>query len=399
MKANEFKKYWDKKSQKRRKLWEGKLKRWIANHTPIEEIRNDVFKPFCQTPNFDGFLELAESHYTTKNPLAEWRRGKFCFTEEGLRDALLQYGGKLDEFTATREHSVCERRHFTDLDTHTFTYGEATMIIKRYSAKDVPFGHYEITPCTRFDDNCPMRMEETGFYTLNIATLLIEMDAECHLREEEFLYYVKGLKITGMEGIVVDDIEFKLWDDAKIAEKVKSLVKRYGYRSVEPVIRSALKPWMTAVKEFLEKITHADKDREGLIFRAFERSVRIMARSSVNTFEEYINRVFRPYLDSQGLQDAIVRTNSSSMIILEYQGCQLMLKAGSLYAQSRYQCHFYPFAEEKDLSSRNNDSAIIFELLTLSAIARYVKLMPKYKGIVYGMKEKVCRAFEEIEEQ
>ena len=49
MKANEFKKYWDKKSQKRRKSWEGKLKRRIANHTPIEEIRKDVFKPFCQS--------------------------------------------------------------------------------------------------------------------------------------------------------------------------------------------------------------------------------------------------------------------------------------------------------------------------------------------------------------
>ena len=121
MKANEFKKYWDKKSQKRRKSWEGKLKRRIANHTPIEEIRKDVFKPFCQTPNFDGFCELAESHYTTKNPLAEWRGGKFCFSEVGLRDALLQYGGNLNEFTATREHSVCERRHFTDLDTFTFT--------------------------------------------------------------------------------------------------------------------------------------------------------------------------------------------------------------------------------------------------------------------------------------
>lgn len=396
MMTNDFKKYWDKKAQKRRKLWEGKLKRRIANHTPVEEIRNDVFKPFCQTPNFDGFCELAESHYTTKNPLAEWRRGKFCFSEDGLRDALRQNGGNLDEYDMTREHSVCERRHFTDLDTLTITYGTATMVIKRYAAKDVPFGHYEITPCTRFDDNCPMRMEETGFYTLNIATLLMEMDAECHLREEEFLYYVKGLKIAGMEGAVADDIAFKLWDDAKIVEKVESLVKRYGYRSVEPVIKSALKPWMSAVKEFMEKITHADKDSEGLIFRAFSSSANVKAYRSVESFEEYINRVFRPYLDSQGLQDAIVRANVST-IVLEYQGCQLMLKAGYPYAQSPYQCHFYPFAEENDLFSSHRDFAITFELLTLSAIARYMKLMPKYKDIVYGMKEKVCRAFDEIE--
>lgn len=130
-----------------------------------------------------------------------------------------------------------------------------------------------------------------------------------------------------MEGTVADAIEFNLWDDAKIAEKVKSLVKRYGYINVEPVIKSALKPWMSAVKEFMEKITHADKDREGLIFRAFERSVR--TGNFVNTPEGYINNVFRPYLDSQGLQDAIVRANGSSTITLEYQGCRLMLEAGS----------------------------------------------------------------------
>ena len=129
----DFKKYWDKKAQKRRKSWEGKLARKLGSHSEIEEIREDVFKPFNRIPNFDDFWELAESHYTTKNPLAEWRGGKFCFSEVGLRDALLQYGGNLNEFTATREHSVCERRHFTDLDTFTFTYGAATMIIKRFS--------------------------------------------------------------------------------------------------------------------------------------------------------------------------------------------------------------------------------------------------------------------------
>ena len=176
---------------------------------------------------------------------------------------------------------------------------------------------------------------------------------------------------------------------------MKSLVKRYGYINVETVIKSALKPWMSAVKEFMEKITHADKDREGLIFRAFERSV--WTGNFVNTPEGYINTVFRPYLDSQGLQDAIIRANGSSTITLEYQGCRLMLKAGSPYAKSPYHCHFYPFAEENDLFSSYIDFAITFELLTLSAIARYMKLMPKYKDIVYGMKEKVCRAFDEIE--
>ena len=56
-----FDDYWNKKAQKRRKSWEGKLKRRIANHTDIEEICLDIFKPFCHAPNFDGFREFAAS--------------------------------------------------------------------------------------------------------------------------------------------------------------------------------------------------------------------------------------------------------------------------------------------------------------------------------------------------
>jgi hypothetical protein len=51
----DFKKYWDKKAQKRRKSWEGKLARKLGNHSEIEEIREDVFKPFNRIPNFDDF--------------------------------------------------------------------------------------------------------------------------------------------------------------------------------------------------------------------------------------------------------------------------------------------------------------------------------------------------------
>jgi hypothetical protein len=46
----DFKKSWDKKAKKRRKSWESKLQRRIANHSDIESIRKDVFKPFNEIP-------------------------------------------------------------------------------------------------------------------------------------------------------------------------------------------------------------------------------------------------------------------------------------------------------------------------------------------------------------
>ena len=237
----DFKKYWDKKAQKQRKTWESKLARRREHHTPVEEIQQDVFKPFNRRPKFDEFFaDLRQSHYITKNPLTEWQSGNIRFSEDALCEAILQRGGHLDEFRMKKEHAVTDKGHYTDLDTFTLTYGAATMIIKRFSTKDVPFGYYEVTPCTRFDDNCPMRMEETGFYTLDIASLLMEMDGECRLREEEFKYYAKELRLASVEGAVADDIEFKLCDDSQIPAKVKIAINRSPYFDEYHSVRAVL---------------------------------------------------------------------------------------------------------------------------------------------------------------
>ena len=397
----DFKKYWDKKAQKRRKSWESKLARRKEQHIEIEEIRKQVFLPLNKVPNFDNFYSYKEDHYTEKNPLAEWKQGSFSFSEKGLKDALMQRGCDLGNYKVKKEHTAVEDgyRHATDLDTLTITFGQVIMIIKRYSTKGVPFGTYEIIPCTRLVDNYgTMRMEETGFYTLDIATFLMEMDAECALRDEEFLYYTKELKLASLEGLTANDITFKLWDDAKIPEKVKSLVDRYGYRDVDSVLKSALKPWMTAVKEFMENITMADKNQENLIFSAWERNMRVKSRNFVNYPEDYVKNVLRPYLDALGLQDAKVSVRETVLITIEYQGCQLLLKAASPYALSAYQCYFYPYAEETYSFFHSHYGVqdiynISFSMLTLSAIARYVKLMPKYKDTIDDLKAKVIESF------
>ena len=66
-----------------------------------------------------------------------------------------------------------------------------------------------------------MLFQETDFYTLNVATLLMEMAAEWELRQEEFNYYAKQLRIRTMEAAISDSIDFELWDDKKIQKKLK----------------------------------------------------------------------------------------------------------------------------------------------------------------------------------
>ena len=398
----DFEKYWNKKAKKCRRSWVDKLVRRLDNHTGIDDIQKDVFKPFNHKQKFDDFRGLIESHYTKKNPLAEWRRGRFRFSENGLREALQQRGRNLDEFKLRKEHSVCDIGHYTDLDTLTLTYGAATMIIKRFSTKGVPFGFYEITPCTRFDDNCPMRMGETGFYTLDIATLLMEMDCEYKLREEEFKYYAKRVRLALLEAAVANEIEFELWDDTMIPVMVKKIVESDEYSCLEKVLHSALDSWLGAVWDFMVKITRVDKDQEKLIFKAWGYNYGVTQREYAKA---YVKNVLNPYLDSHGLQDAVVYVHEkNSDVVIEYQGCKMLLKDGSLDV-SRYHCYCYPYADEKDSIFNSSFFAspksyyafnISFKILTLSAIARYVKIMPKYKDIIYGMKEKVQKVYNEI---
>jgi len=58
----------------------------------------------------------------------------------------------------------------------------------------MPFGYYELNPCEQLTKSA-MLLQETDFYTLNVATLLMEAAAEWELRQEELNYYAKKLRI------------------------------------------------------------------------------------------------------------------------------------------------------------------------------------------------------------
>ena len=110
--------------------------------------------------------------------------------------------------------------------------------------------------------------------------------------------------------------------------------------------------------------------------------------------------VLCPYLDAQGLQDAKVSVHEKVLITIEFQRCQLLLKDG-LGMTSPLQCYFYPYAEKTDSFFHSHYGVqdiynISFRMLTLSAIAKYVKLMPKYKDTIDSMKAKVTESYKSI---
>ena len=346
MKANEFKKYWDKKSQKRRKSWAAKAKRFAEQHTQLEDIRKEVYLPLDFGANF-SFEDYKSEHFIKLNPITSWQDKNFCFSEEGLRAALEAEGADMNSFRMSVSHQPIkgletphpenewEAYRFmkphkvydydkmyrswlqriyeicTDVETVSLSYRQITMIIKRYSTEEIPFGYYELNPCEQLTKSA-MLMQETDFYILNVATLLMEAAAEWELRQEELNYYAKKLKIRTMEAATTDSIEFELWDDKKLEKKVAEYNdKDYP---VEKIIEQVLRPWKQAITKFFHAITEHELQNATDKFDAY---------SLRDDFPYYVKNVLKPYFDKQGLQAVKMwRPNEKSEVLyMENQGC------------------------------------------------------------------------------
>ena len=256
-----FNEYWKTKAAKRRKAWAATSKRFANEHAQIKRIREHVFLPLDYGGNF-SFEDYKPAHYAQRNPIACWRELNFCFSEKELRSALESEGADMNNFKMEVTHQSIkgmeapqpenkwdtypyskpnkvydyDKMHLawlkrmydtcTDVETVRLNYRQITMTIKRYSTEGMPFGYYELNPCDSLTKSA-MLLQETDFYTLNVATLLMEMAAEWELRQEELNYYAKAMKLRTMEAAVTDDtIDFTLWDDKKLEQKVPEYVAK-----------------------------------------------------------------------------------------------------------------------------------------------------------------------------
>ena len=346
-----FNEYWKVKAAKRRKAWAAVAKRFANEHAQIERIREHVFLPLDYGGNF-SFEDYKPAHYAQRNPIVCWRELNFCFSEKELRSALESEGADMNNFKMEVTHQSIkgmeapqpenkwdtypyskptkvydyDKMHLawlkrmydtcTDVETVRLNYRQITMTIKRYSTEDMPFGYYELNPCDSLTKSA-MLLQETDFYTLNVATLLMEMAAEWELRQEELNYYAKAMKLRAMEAAVTDDtIDFTLWDDKKLEQKIPEYVAK-DY-SLDKIINQVLRPWKSAVEKCFERATE----------RALNEEVQKMADfSSANqqNVNRFVEQILCPYLQEEGLHDVIVKSHGRK-ITLTYQGCQCSMR-------------------------------------------------------------------------
>ena len=324
-----FNEYWKEKAQKRCKSWAAKAKRFAERHLQLAAIRSEVV--YSRMDRIE-VLSLLNEHRTVQNPIARWEPNMhFSFSEQGLREAMQAEGADVSSLTVavSKKNIVGQQPHeipygdmldlasnrrdlyekYTDLEICTINYREVTMVIYRYTYLQQPFALYEFLPCKQLSFS-NLRLEETSFSTLNIATLLMEIAAEYELRQEELNYHAKKLRLRTMDAALADGIEFELWDDKKLEKKVAEYIdKDYP---IEKIFVQVLRPWNQAITKYFHAITEHELQNP---------TEKLAAYSLRSDFPYYVKNVLQPYFDKQGLQEVKMwRPNEkSSELFMENQ--------------------------------------------------------------------------------
>ena len=387
-----FNEYWKAKVAKRRRSWAAKAKRYADRHSQLEEIRKEVYLPLDFNPGF-RLDDLKLLHFTEQNSLIRWDKDGFTFSEAGLRSALEAQGADLGTFRMEQEresikgkvaplpvnyHGLNEwedyrheklnrvydfdRFYFdwlqmvyrvsTDMETVHLSYRQISMTIRRYSNAGRPFAYYELNPCELLCHSAIL-LQETDFYTLDVATLLMDMAGEWDLRQEELNYYAKQLRLRSMDAATTTTVEFTPWDEKKVIKKTKEYIAK-GY-SLEEIVQQLLRPWKAALKKYFDAQTEMAVKDDVASLAGFD--------SSRSTSRTFIERVFCPFIEKDGEDDAeIVLTDPYDMTI-KVAGSQCRMMSG------HYGIHFYPNTHFEncflDLATKT----------PLKAVSDYMKMM------------------------
>ena len=327
--------YCKQKRNKQRTKWDTRTKRYAKDRTPLDEIRNEVYQKI-QYNHRDCLMHLVKH-----NPIVQWREREFSFSENALRDAMAAEGADLtlfemkvkrqrrkegEKIDLSKRCNYCHcnycfdswldefAKQCTDVETVKLTYGQATMVIKRYSIQGVPFCYYTLNPCEQLVGES-MILNETDFSMLNIGTLLMEMAAEMEMRQEELAYYSKKLRLRLMASTVMDDvINFTLWDDTTLSQKIDEYISN-GYNT-EKIINLALRPWKSAINKYFDL---------ALLRMANESCLRFQKLSQDNPAKE-----IEKYLKEANLELCDVNLSGDThSIIISYQNYQCFAQISS----------------------------------------------------------------------
>ena len=185
--------------KKRRATFEERWKAFQGNVYNEEQIREAVFAPI-------KLVSLNTYFCKERNPLFGFDNGVFSYTEEPFRQALSKAKADLSLF------KMSERKDMNSYGCF-LTYQDVEMHIWRWTVEGSPFGSYTVIPARQLPVETIWKIEETRFFWLNLPRLLMDMALEYCIRNEEFKYHLRHLKVFNMNTKVFDESNITLSDD------------------------------------------------------------------------------------------------------------------------------------------------------------------------------------------
>ena len=311
-----FNEFWTAESARRRKLWPARYKSILAKHLSTEKIKQWVFD---YQRNGAHPISLNRRHVCKSNPIISSDDNRM-FSEERLKEQLERYGADLSSFsmTVTVNETYRNMHKYKEVEEVVQIHLEDAVvrITKSYRSDRERENCFNVYP---YQGVC-IPLSQEGFYHLDTAMLLMEVVADINLRNEEYLYYRKRLRVDNMHGIAAEDISFKLWDDKKLKEKLEGYKKKKY--TEKRMLGEVTRQWKIETKKYITLVTEVNRDQiwSGLY---------IANRNGKGSHSDCCNE----------LRSEIKKIDNNSMVFMTESGNVVIDCLGNTYTVSEEYCY------------------------------------------------------------
>ena len=337
--------------KKRRATFEERWKTFQGNMYDEEQIRKAVFAPI-------KVASLNTYFSKNRNPLFGFENGVFSYKEEPFRQALSKAKADLSQFKMS-ESKVKESRSSSSVLCHScvLTYQDVQMKIERRSIEDSPFGSYTVTPALQLPVENAWVVPETQFYWLNLPQLLMDMALEYSIRQEEFNYHLRQLKVFNMNTTVFDESDITLSDNPD--------------------------EWMPSIENYFlmmktrydDEISFEDFRQESRFDSPLLDIMNLRGKLDLRTLKERFNDLCKE-MDVNvefKIGDAVRLTDPNRVRrtgSFKVDGYELYVEEFQYYIKTNNKCLIYPYHQHPEYSFTLSGN------LSLNALVRYLKQMP-----------------------
>lgn len=274
-----------------------------------ENAKRTIFLPLDVDHDY---FELPDFYHCNINPLVQYVRGNFIFSEmqlkKSIQDKALPIGDLTMHVHDTEKGKTClffkidrelhciERiikiinlRKRIELYTQTLNCTECgisfkgvEMRIYRFYQPGCHSGRFILYPTMQLCDY-PLEMDEIAFYQLDLIALLFDMAEEIRERQDILIDYCKQVTVRKLNANTTEIQDIKFWDEKRVAQAAFNYSQNgMNYQDALTLLKRNL---MKPLKDYFNKciLSYPETIKKESCF--FERN----SRRAIRIFHEYRN--------------------------------------------------------------------------------------------------------------